>query len=277
MGGETKEKGYEMQKIVFIAIAALLLTGCVDIVPVRETQRATESEIIETDDKIIVETETEPQSETEEATEAITETERETVTIYVKEGVNIRRQQTAMSERIGGGYFGESYTAYADSLQNEFTEIMYEGGTAYMYSPCITTDYNVIAQIRAERARNATEATESAISETDEQFIAETEITAENEPQEATEAQTSLEYVGNYRITAYMWTGDRMANGLYPEIGYVATGSEFPFGTVLYIDGFGYYTVGDRGVPNGWIDIYMGTYEACCQVGSQYRDVYIVR
>lgn len=130
-------------------------------------------------------------------------------------------------------------------------------------------------EARHESIRTEAEAREQAKMEAEAPETApaavETETTAKEEFLEG------LEYVGTYRCTGYMWTGYRMANGVYPEIGYVATGNEFPFGTVLYIENWGYYTVGDRGVPNGCIDIYLETYENCCKIGCQYLNVWRVK
>lgn len=48
------------------------------------------------------------------------------------------------------------------------------------------------------------------------------------------------------RITCYNWTGNKMANGKYPELGYVATSDRtIPFGTIIEIEGVE-YEVGDR-------------------------------
>ena len=48
------------------------------------------------------------------------------------------------------------------------------------------------------------------------------------------------------RITCYNWTGNQMANQLYPVKGYVATSDRtIPFGTKIIIEGIE-YEVGDR-------------------------------
>lgn len=48
------------------------------------------------------------------------------------------------------------------------------------------------------------------------------------------------------RTTCYLETGNNMANGKYPEPGYVATSDRsIPFGTIIEIDGVE-YKVGDR-------------------------------
>ena len=54
------------------------------------------------------------------------------------------------------------------------------------------------------------------------------------------------------RITCYSWTGNPMANTLYPVEGYVATSDRtIPFGTIIIIDGKK-YEVGDRTAK--WVD-----------------------
>lgn len=48
------------------------------------------------------------------------------------------------------------------------------------------------------------------------------------------------------RITCYNWTGSKMANGLYPKEGYVATSDRtIPLGNIIEIEGIK-YEVGDR-------------------------------
>lgn len=49
------------------------------------------------------------------------------------------------------------------------------------------------------------------------------------------------------RVTKYGWTGNTMANGKYPEVGYCATSDRsIPFGTVIIVEGIGECIVGDR-------------------------------
>ena len=89
----------------------------------------------------------------------------------------------------------------------------------------------------------------------------------------------SWTYKGSYRCSAYQWTGNPCANGNYPTTGYtVASGSEFKFGTILYISGIGFRTVEDRGgaISNGTLDLYMGDVTTCNNFGIQYLDVYVV-
>ena len=80
---------------------------------------------------------------------------------------------------------------------------------------------------------------------------------------------------GVEHITCYTWTGNTMANGMYPEEGYVAN-NQYPFGTVVEILG-GTYTVGDRiGHGSDW-DIYMDSYDECKQFGRRYDNVKIIK
>ena len=83
-------------------------------------------------------------------------------------------------------------------------------------------------------------------------------------------------YIGTFELTAYEWTGERMANGEYPYYGACAS-NYFALGTVLYIEGYGTFTVKDRGGPsmgNNIIDIYLGDADACWEFGVRTADVY---
>ena len=78
-------------------------------------------------------------------------------------------------------------------------------------------------------------------------------------------AEPSMEYAGDYRVTAYAYYeggGENYstASGATPVPYYtVATGEEFDFGTVLYIEGIGEVEVQDRGgFGPGIIDLHIG-------------------
>lgn len=83
--------------------------------------------------------------------------------------------------------------------------------------------------------------------------------------------------LGVWDITAYTWTGNRCANGEYPYEGVCAVNG-LPFGTVIYVDGWGYLTVADRGGMDGWydVDIYLDSEAACWEYGRRAREVWIV-
>jgi len=82
-------------------------------------------------------------------------------------------------------------------------------------------------------------------------------------------------YVGTFDLTAYEWTGNPMANGEYPYYGACAS-NYFALGTVLYIDGYGTFTVCDRGrMADNVIDIYLGDPDECDEFGRKFGvDVY---
>lgn len=83
--------------------------------------------------------------------------------------------------------------------------------------------------------------------------------------------------LGVWDITAYTWTGNPCANGEYPFEGLCAVNG-LPFGTVIYVDGWGYLTVADRGGMAGWydVDIYLDSEAACWEYGRRAREVWIV-
>ena len=95
--------------------------------------------------------------------------------------------------------------------------------------------------------------------------------------------EEQLQYLGEYRITHYcncssccgQWAGGPTASGVMPEAGItIATGNEFDFGTELIINGQT-YTVQDRGVGNGCIDIYCSSHSEAIANGLYYTSVYI--
>ena len=100
----------------------------------------------------------------------------------------------------------------------------------------------------------------------------------ESEPVEyASEEPGGMTPLGNYQLTAYEWTGSPCANGNYPTEGYTVACNSLPLGTKIYIEGYGTYTVEDRGgMGSNVIDIYLGDAGECVQFGRQNAQVYIV-
>lgn len=95
-------------------------------------------------------------------------------------------------------------------------------------------------------------------------------------------AEPSMEYVGDYRVTAYAYYEGGGENyytaGGYEPVPYytVATGDEFDLGTVLYIEGIGEVQVQDRGgFGPGIIDLHIGN-DPMDSFEDTTRKVYIV-
>lgn len=100
------------------------------------------------------------------------------------------------------------------------------------------------------------------------------ETTTEAYVEEVQRAPVPGDYIGTFELTAYEWTGSPMANGEYPYRGACAS-NYFPLGTVLYIEGYGTFTVCDRGgMADDVIDIYLGDPDECIEFGVQYAEVY---
>lgn len=108
------------------------------------------------------------------------------------------------------------------------------------------------------------------------------EVEAEPVIEEETEAQTesSLTYYGYKELTAYEWTGNPCADGVYPQTGYtVASNDSNLWHRWIYIDGLGTYYVHDHMAD--WvgfevIDIYMGDVDTCNAFGRQGAEVYLI-
>ena len=95
-------------------------------------------------------------------------------------------------------------------------------------------------------------------------------------------AEPSMEYAGDYRVTAYAYYeggGENYytASGATPVPYYtVATNNEFDFGTVLYIEGIGEVEVQDRGnFDEGIIDLHIGN-DSMESFEDTTRAVYVV-
>lgn len=100
----------------------------------------------------------------------------------------------------------------------------------------------------------------------------------EEEPLAVEETEpVSMTYIGNLYITGYVATGNPTASGPYPYVGGVAMSRSYGFewGTTIYIDGLGYYTLFDTGCSYGVVDVFCNTIPECYALTS-YRDVYVV-
>ncbi len=93
-----------------------------------------------------------------------------------------------------------------------------------------------------------------------------------------------LEYIGTYYITGYDIcmkccgkTDGITASGAKAEVGRtVAASKDFPFGTVLYIEGIGERVVEDRGVTGKTLDVLCNDHTECYAI-TGYYECYIVK
>lgn len=76
--------------------------------------------------------------------------------------------------------------------------------------------------------------------------------------------------------TAYTWTGNRTASGIWPRPG-VAASNMFPLGTRLLVEGIGEVIVEDRIGWGSQLDIYMRTEHECIQFGRRRLHVTVIR
>ena len=106
-------------------------------------------------------------------------------------------------------------------------------------------------------------------------------------PQEYTETPApdvspdGLRYVGTYNLTAYPWTDDPCADGVYPEEGYTAACNDPAlWNKWVYIEGVGERYIHDTGDPavmgTDTIDIFIYDAGACIEFGRQSGAVYVI-
>lgn len=79
--------------------------------------------------------------------------------------------------------------------------------------------------------------------------------------------------------TAYTWTGNKTATGIWPEVGVVAVDPEvIPLGTHLYVEGYGPAIASDTGadIVGNRIDLYMDTEEECWEFGRRLVRVKVI-
>lgn len=83
---------------------------------------------------------------------------------------------------------------------------------------------------------------------------------------------------GEWKITAYAYSGSRTASGVFPEVGRTVACNSLPLGASVYIEGVGFRTVEDTGpawMGDEWIDLYLGDTQECIVWGEQTRKVWV--
>lgn len=245
-----------MKRLIAIIAAAVMLTGCFDYVEPRETYiSVTEahSETVQaTESDFQTETEEIAETDTETETETYTETERETVTayIYTRVGANIREQANVNSEKLDVANFGESIKAFKDTFDDEWVEIVYYEGTAFIHGTLLTVEYDEILRIRQEIADEARRAAESELREKLEQQDTETPETPQRKPQEATEAtetETQTETTADVTTATYSASTFKQAGVLYWG------GSKWTWYTQRQLPGYGLEIPGRHLDESGYV------------------------
>lgn len=91
-----------------------------------------------------------------------------------------------------------------------------------------------------------------------------------------TEPKENMRLLGNLKITGYVATGNPTASGVMPYVGGVAMNKSYclPYGTQIYIEGLGYYTINDTGCKYGVVDVFCSTLSECYNL-TQYTNVYV--
>ena len=178
----------------------------------------------------------------------------ETMYVTATKGLNVRAVPTTDSKPLDNFTYGAEVNVIgskAEDNDNEWVLIEYDSNFAFVWSEYLTTDAPKM---------------NPSLSYYDEHNVSNEESSSSN-----------MTYLGNYMCTAYEWTGSPCANGNYPTEGYTVACNSLPFGTQIYIDGYGYYIVEDRGGGgDNWIDIYMGDESSCYDFGVRYLDIYLV-
>lgn len=106
----------------------------------------------------------------------------------------------------------------------------------------------------------------------------ETDAASETDSDSEANVDSNMSYYGCLELTAYTWTGNPCADGVFPSSGYtVACNNSDLWHKWIYIEGIGTYYVHDTGgMACGVIDIYMDSYDACIQFGRQSANVYVL-
>lgn len=103
-------------------------------------------------------------------------------------------------------------------------------------------------------------------------------VVIKDDEEEEEDTESNMTYYGCLTLTAYTWTGNPCADGVYPTSGYtVACNNSDLWHKWVYIEGLGTYYVHDTGgMSCGVIDIYMDTYGECINFGVQSANIYVL-
>lgn len=110
-----------------------------------------------------------------------------------------------------------------------------------------------------------------------------TETTVDTTTSYVEESETVIDgtYLGNFRITGYVATGNKTASGTWPSAGRTIAMNNgqrkelgLSYGDQIYIDGLGTYTLEDSGCAYGRIDVFCNSVSECYAL-PPYLDAYL--
>lgn len=164
-------------------------------------------------------------------------------------------------------------------------------GYNHMQSTIVNSNVTTTITSTTTAEVTITTATETeAVIETEEEIVSETEelvteeettaeaITSEEETEsDEDDDKSGMTCIGNLKITGYVATGELTASGEPTYVGGVAMNRSYglSFGTKIYIEGLGYYTINDTGCATGVVDIFCNSTDDCYELTS-YANVYVV-
>ena len=135
-------------------------------------------------------------------------------------------------------------------------------------------EYN---KLKEERKAEAKEQHEAYLAELERQRKAAQVAQTYSEPApEPTSSAPSDGYLGTYRCTGYVATGNACASGVMPESGVTIASNSLPMGTRVYIEGIGERVVQDTGgMGNGVIDVFVDSTSEAYALTGDY-EVYVI-
>ena len=187
----------------------------------------------------------------------LTPTIANAATKYVKPtiGLNYRTGDSVESQKIGALPYGASVEVL-DITESNWAKVQIGDDVFYMSNEYLS-DTSLIAEPIQQAEPIETESVET--------------------------TSYSCYSLGTYRITHYCgcancngsWAGNPTASGSYPVAGRTIAMADLPFGTKVEINGQ-IYTVEDRGVPSGCVDIYVDNHSEALNSGMYYAEVRVV-
>jgi|GEM_PF-3783779 len=155
-----------------------------------------------------------------------------------------------------------------------------ESATANAATTVISATVKTDVQTETKKPATATTVT-ATVKYTETATVTATAVTtAESKSVSADPVETpegNLRLLGSLKITGYVATGKKTASGVYPYVGGVAMSKKYglPWGTKIYIEGLGYYTLNDTGCKYGVVDVFCSSVKECYALTSN-ANVYVV-